>query len=163
MGLLLGIVASLLLFIIVDRFLVRFRSQNTKYTRSLQQDFVPSVWPEAIAIRALQTAPPVDNMHLRIRVPGFGHNKHNDVSTASSHGSSEVREAPSSGSSRSDLLECPTPRFELKSNVRLQLYSHGTSLVTNDSDLTGDGDQTPIKDAEAQQVYQDLFLSGEFV
>jgi len=99
-------------------------------------------------------------MQLRIRVPGFGQNKHNDVSTASSHGS-EVREAPSNGSSRGELLECPTPRFELKSNVRLQLYTHGTSLVTNDGDLTGDGDQSPIKGSEAQQVYQDLFLTGE--
>jgi hypothetical protein len=91
---------------------------------------------------------------MQVRVKDNG-----DVCTmSSSNGGSEVREAPSSRSS--SLLEVSTPALELKTNVRMQLYTFGTSLVANDNDCTGDGDQSPVKDAEAQQMYQDLFRSG---
>ena len=94
----------------------------------------------------------VENMQLHVKENG-------EMSMSSSNGGSEVREAPSSRSS--SLLEVATPALELKTNVRMQLYTYGTSLVTNDNDLTGDGDQSPVEDAVAQQMYQDLFRTGQ--
>lgn len=91
-------------------------------------------------------------MQLRVKENG-------EESMSNSNGGFEVREAPSSRSS--SLLEVATPALELKTTVRMQLYTYGTSLVTNDNDFTGDGDQSPVKDAEAQQMYQDLFRTGQ--
>jgi hypothetical protein len=45
--------------------------------------------------------------------------------------------------------------------VRLKLFTAGTSLVTNDNDTLGDGDQSAITDHEAQEVHQELFRTGE--
>lgn len=102
-------------------------------------------------------------MQLRIRFPGIGHgNIKSEISTGSSNAGSEVREAQNSqSSSRGEALEAPTSLIELKASVRLQLYTYGTSLVANNNDLTGDGDQSPVKDPKAHQVYQDLFRTGK--
>jgi hypothetical protein len=51
---------------------------------------------------------------------------------------------------------------EITATVHDQLYSAGTSLEQNDEDKTGDGDQSPITDVNAQEVYKELFLTGEY-
>jgi len=84
------------------------------------------------------------------------------LASLGSHQSAELREGISSASSGSRALrECPSPRFEMKSDVRLKLFTAGTSLVTNDNDTLGDGDQSAITDHEAQEVHQELFRTGE--
>lgn len=60
-------------------------------------------------------------------------------------------------------LSSRDPRLfeDIKATVRDQMYSVGASLEQNDQDRTGDGDQSPIIDSNAQQVYEELFRSGE--
>ena len=111
-------------------------------------------------------------MHLlRLRRNNKHHQPHEeDRDPRTPHSSSsrvssnefDVRDAPSSNSSRNSG-GAPTARFELKSYIRLRLYSSGTSLVTNDNDPIGDGDQSRVTDDEAQQVHQDLFRTGKFL
>jgi hypothetical protein len=49
----------------------------------------------------------------------------------------------------------------LTRSIRMQLQSAGTSLEKNDTDLFGDGDQSPITNLEDQHVYEELFSSGK--
>jgi hypothetical protein len=49
----------------------------------------------------------------------------------------------------------------LTRSIRMQLQSAGTSLEENDTDLFGDGDQSPITNLEDQHVYEELFSSGK--
>jgi hypothetical protein len=63
-------------------------------------------------------------------------------------------EGPPSSSSPHASLQ------EIRHDVRQRLAVVGTSLVQNEQDRTGDGDQSPVEHAGAQQVCREIIESG---
>jgi len=58
-------------------------------------------------------------------------------------------------------MTTPAALRRLQADIRQRLQSHGTDVELNDSDPTGDGDQSPIHlNHDGKQVYRNLFAEG---